>query len=402
MFIRNLLLFSITAMLALNVNAQRQDGYWDKDRATTKQIIVGAGKRTLIRTEDLPVGTTEVVYRITLLDDNQQMANSLVSVLKAIPDPSGISQGSAGAVFLLSKISGDDKCKYAIFSTAEQTKNYLEDGKSDKACFAENTPLNKDAKRLTMDKLCFKDNSGALWFGFESDNWIMKQKIVLEVVPWVDIKLSKGWNNDNRKVIIKLAKSSDLVKKMTNSDDFCLCILEKMMSKYKFNEYENAMAIEKSKAFRDFGNQCLTEKPANVTILNNIRQDAAQYFKKKKYAEAIDLMETAIMDNGTAKVLDFNALGQYYLYSKQYEKAIQMLKAGEKIDNSELRIKLNLAHAYLLDGDYKSAKELHKKYMSQNITAKQSWKAQTKADFEDFKNAGIESKDFERILNLFE
>jgi len=43
------------------------------------------------------------------------MANSLVSVLKSIPDPTGISQGSAGAVLLLSKISGEDKCKYAIF-----------------------------------------------------------------------------------------------------------------------------------------------------------------------------------------------------------------------------------------------------------------------------------------------
>jgi hypothetical protein len=31
-----------------------------------------------------------------------------------------------------------------------------------------------------------------LWFGFESKNWIMNQKIILEVVPWVDNKLSRG------------------------------------------------------------------------------------------------------------------------------------------------------------------------------------------------------------------
>jgi hypothetical protein len=42
------------------------------------------------------------------------MASSLVSVLKAIPDP-GISQGSAERFYRVSKISGDDKCKYAVF-----------------------------------------------------------------------------------------------------------------------------------------------------------------------------------------------------------------------------------------------------------------------------------------------
>jgi len=102
----------------------QKDGYWDKERAFKKEIVVSARERIVIKTEDLPVGTTEVVYRITLLDENQQLANSLVSVLKSIPDPTGISQGSAGAVFLLSKISGDDKCKYAIFSNEALASQY--------------------------------------------------------------------------------------------------------------------------------------------------------------------------------------------------------------------------------------------------------------------------------------
>ena len=67
---------------------------------------------------DLPVGTTEFVYRITVLDENQKLTSSLVSVLKAIPDPSGISQGTAGAIHLTSAISGDDKCTFALFQEA--------------------------------------------------------------------------------------------------------------------------------------------------------------------------------------------------------------------------------------------------------------------------------------------
>ena len=118
------ILFVLLITLSCPALFAQKDGYWDKERATNREIVVSARERIVIKTEELPVGTTEVVFRITLLDGNQQMANSLVSVLKSIPDPTGISQGSAGAVFLLSKISGDDRCKYAIFSNEASAIEY--------------------------------------------------------------------------------------------------------------------------------------------------------------------------------------------------------------------------------------------------------------------------------------
>lgn len=381
----------------------QQDGYWDKERATTKEIIVSAGEKITVKTEDLPMGTTEIVYRITILDENQQMANSLSSLLKAIPDPSGISQGAAGAVFLTSKISGDDKCKYGIFSSNAFAKEYKEKGKTDNACLFQNSPVNKEARRLSIDKSsCLKTGQEYLWFGFESMNWIMKQKIVLEIVPWVDNKLSRGWTLENRQTIIRQIKASDLAKKMLNADDFSLCILEKMQKRYKFQEFQNLLAIEKNKAFKDFGNACLLEKPANKSILTAIRLDAMQYFKNRKYEQAIDLLQTGIMENGNASVLDYNALGQYYLYSKQFDKAMKALKEGEGKDESELLIQLNMAHVYLLKGDYKKAKEIHKKYRGQNVTPTLSWKARTQFDFDDLRKAGFVSDDFDRILKLLE
>ena len=120
--------FLLLITLAFQTSFAQKDGYWDKTRATTEEVTVSARNRIIIKTQDFPEGTTEVVFRITLLDKNQQMAGSLVSVLKSIPDPTGISQGSAGAVFILSKISGDDKCKYAVFSTADLASKYKENG----------------------------------------------------------------------------------------------------------------------------------------------------------------------------------------------------------------------------------------------------------------------------------
>lgn len=101
-------------------------------------------------------------------------------------------------------------------------------------------------------------------------------------MPWVDNKLSKGWNIDNRQTALKQIKTSEFAKQLTNSDDFSLCVLEKLQEKYKFKEFQNLLGIEKSKAFKDFGNACLSEKPANKAILIAIRSDAQQLFKNKK------------------------------------------------------------------------------------------------------------------------
>ena len=391
-----LFLFTANTVLA------QKDGYWDKTRATTEEISVSARDRIVIKTQDFPEGTTEVVYRITLLDKNQQMAGSLVSVLKAIPDPTGISQGSAGAVFILSKISGDDKCKYAVFSSADLAKKYKESGKTDNACLVQDTPVSKDAKLLSTDKsACMQASSGNLWFGFESKNWIMSQKIIFEVVPWVDNKLSRGWTLENRKAIIDQCKTSNLAQKMSNSDDFCVCILDKIQSKYKFKEFQKLLAVERGKAFKDFGDNCFGESSLSKSVYDDLRKQAAVLAKQGKQGEAISKL-TIIINDGKATALDYSAIGNSYLLTKQYGKAIKFLKDGEKLDHVELLIQLNLAHAYLLNDNYAMAKAIYKKYQSQNVTDSLSWRQKVKQDFAAFKKEGIASNDFERVLKLMD
>ena len=395
--ISSLIFFFVTIPLLF----AQKEGYWDKERSTTKEVVVSARDRILIKIDDLPTGTTEVIYRITLLDKNQQMANSLVSVLKAIPDPTGISQGSAGAVFLVSKISGDDKCKYAIFSKADAANNYVTTGNTEEACFIQDEPVSKDAKRLSMDKsTCLKSNN-LLWFGFESKNWIMNQKIVLEVVPWVDYKLSRGWTKENRKAIIDQCKTSNLAQKMTNSGDFCVCVSDKIQSKYTFKEFQKLLIEERNKAFKDFGTICFNETGASDAFNSDLRTQAAVLAKKGNYGGAIAKMNT-IINNGKAKVTDYNTLGYYYLITKQYSKALKILQEGEKLDATELLIQLNLAHAYLLNGNYKSAKTIHKTYFNQNVTDSLSWTQKTKLDFDAFQKAGIQNEDFDAVLKILE
>ncbi|HSD05669.1 tetratricopeptide repeat protein [Flavobacterium sp.] len=395
------LLLVTTLLFSTIIFAQQQDGYWDKERSTTKEIKVSARDRIIIKTEDLPIGTTEIVYRITLLDENQQLASSLVSVLKSIPDPTGISQGSAGAVFVLSKISGDDKCTYAVFSKEDLATKYKDSGKTLESCVIQDTPVSKDAKRLSVDKIsCFSSNTTALWFGFESKNWIMNQKIILEVVPWVDKKLSRGWTVENRKSIIDQCKTSNLAQKMSNSDSFCVCILDKVQAKYKFKEFQNLLPMERSKVFKDAGDICLNETNASPAITADLRKEAAVLIKNGKYGAAIEKL-SVIINNGKATVMDYNNIGSCYLLTKQYGKALKYLQDGEKLDNTELLIQLNLAHAYLLNDNYKEAKKIYNKYKNQNVTDSVSWVQKTEQDFKSFDKNGIQNEDFERVLKLY-
>ncbi|GAA3755457.1 tetratricopeptide repeat protein [Flavobacterium ginsengiterrae] len=379
----------------------QKDGYWDKERATTKEILVSAGDRIVVKTEDLPVGTTEIVYRITLLDKNQQMANSLVSLLKSIPDPYGIGQGSAGAVFLMSNISGDDQCTYSLFTSNENAKKYVTDGKIDKACYSQGEPVSKDAKRISLGKnSCLKENTTTIWFGFESKNWFLSQKVVLEVVPWVNVKLNRGWNQDNKNEIISLCKTSTMAQKMANSDDFCVCILEKIMKQYRYSEFDKLLAVEKTKVYKDFGNACYKDADISKNVYNDLRNQVSGLIKQQKYNEAIQKSSTIIND-GKATALDYNSIGYCYILTKQYAKALKFLQEGEKFDDTELLIKLNLAHVYLVSNNYSDAKAIYKKYQDQNVTDNISWKEKTKSDFAVFEKAGLPSKDFEKVLKLY-
>jgi hypothetical protein len=386
-------------LLSLNSFAQ-QDGFWDKDRATNKEIVVNARDRIVVKSEDFPVGTTEIVYRITVLDENQQLANSLASVLKAIPDPTGISQGSAGALFLLSKVSGDDKCQYAIFTTNALASAYKNNGKTDKACLIQNNAINKDAKVLSVDNsACLQPNTTNLWFAFLSKNWLLNQRIILEIVPWVDIKLSRGWNLKNRKSVLSQCKTTAIAKNLKTSDEYCVCQLEKIQKAYKFQEFQNLMDIEKANVFKSNSEVCLTESGTSNAINETSRNEAIEVANQGNYGRAIELL-LPIINSGKGSVSDYNAIGINYIYTKQFGKAIKYLKIGETLDTSELLTKLNLAHAYLLNDNYKEAKIIYKKYQFQNVTDSLSWTQKVISDFDSFQKAGLISDDFDRVLRL--
>jgi len=159
------------------------------------------------------------------------------------------------------------------------------------------------------------------------------------------------------------------------------------------------LTVERSKAFKDSGSSCFGETSTSNAVYSDLRNQASLLIKKAKYGDAIEKLGV-IVNDGKATVLDYSAIGSCYLLTKQYGKALKYLQDGEKLDSTELLLQLNLAHAYLLNDNYKEAKKIYKKYQNQNVTDSLSWAQKTEQDFKAFQKAGIHNEDFERVLKL--
>lgn len=376
----------------------QKDGYWDNERATNKEIILEAGKRILIKTQDLPVGTTEFVYRISVLSEGEKLSNSLVSVLKMIPDPSGYSQGAAGVIHLSTVLSGEDLCKYALFSNAKNANEYEKDGKTTDACLVQHKKINKDAQLVGSTSTCLI-NIPYLWFGFESQNWLMNQKIVLEVVPWVDFKASRGWNKEAKEEILKLVNQNKDVNYLTTNENYLASFLEIFTSKYKYHEFNQLLSVEKNKIISDISDESIKKSGKQEEYLKNFNA-SIQKLALNNPEEAILKLNQLITIRKLGKANEYDMLGMLYLQTKQYQKAEEWIDKAIVADKNNISFHLHKAHLYLFTDEVSKAKDIHKKYKNQNINSKLSWKDAAINDFENFKKLGLPEDDFNKIVRI--
>uniref|UniRef100_A0AA94F595 Tetratricopeptide repeat protein n=1 Tax=Flavobacterium columnare TaxID=996 RepID=A0AA94F595_9FLAO len=382
---------------------QTPSGYWDNQRGTTKEVNLSAGEKGVVKIQDLPVGTTEIAYRITLLDENQKMVNDLSSVLKAIPDPYFIGKGTGSAISLVSSISGVDKCTYAVFLDESSSNDFVKTESVQKACLYQKNPISKDARLISLKSTCLNENTKNLWFTFKNQNWLMSEKIILEVIPWVDNIASRGWTKKNKENVIENIKHISLSKNLKSdvSNSIAFCLLNKVMEKYRFQDFLN-LSKEEQILFVEQNDPICFKQANNMSFYNNlICQQAENLFKNKREEEAINWIQNKLITTEYANALDYNFLAEMYMNTNQFEKSLQTLLLAEDKDKSELKIKLNLAHIYMFLDDISKSKEIHKKYKSQNISTKQTWTNKTINDLEKFKKTSLPQENIDRIWKLY-
>jgi len=399
MYIRSLLV--ALSLFVSPLWAQKAKGHWDTMRTTSETIEVRAGERKMIKTNAFPEGTNEIVYRITIMDDNQKLASSLVSVLKAIPDPTGISQGTAGAVFLASTVSGNDKATFAVFLDEKAAKTYLTTGKPTQACYTQPNPINKEARLLSATHGCMKDAPETLWFVFQSDNWLMKQKIVLEVVPWIDAQAATGWNADRKAAFLKLAVKRPIAFYLSQKETFSVALLQQVMEQMNFETYHQLRPEERELFLEKSEKAVLKELGLEAKYAQKIHDQALRLFLKGKTKEGIEQFESAIQ-SGMQDPLLYAGLSYCYLRTKQMTKAATLMEQASALSSTDLRLQLALAHVYLFTDRVSEAKALYKKYVMQNLPDGTPWKVKALLDIREFERSGLPNQDLPKIKRLLE
>jgi tetratricopeptide (TPR) repeat protein len=396
------MLKNITFIIVLisQCSIAQKDGYWDNERATNKEIILKAGKKIVVKTQDLPVGTVEFVYRISVISEGEKLTSSLVSVLKMIPDPSGYSQGAAGVLHLSTVFSGNDLCTFAVFSNAKNANEYLKDGKTSQACMVQNKKINKDAQLVNTSSGCLS-NIPYLWFGFESQNWMMNQKIVLEVVPWVDLKASRGWTKDAKEEILVLVNQNKDLQYITSKGNYLATFLDEFTNKFKFQEFQELLAVEKSRVLLDYFDISIVKSGKQDEFLKNYYNSINQ-LSITNLDESIIKLNELISQRKLGKANEYDLLAMMYLQSKQYQKANEWIEKAIAKDKNNILFQLHKAHFFIFTNKISDAKDIHKKFKDQNVNSKTTWKEATLKDFELFTKRGLPTDNFNKILRIFD
>jgi len=145
--------------------------------------------------------------------------------------------------------------------------------------------------------------------------------------------------------------------------------------------------------------------------LNIIYNVARSYGKEKHYKNSILFLERILkiynnnMNNDNVKAFwiadKILPLTWYQLLLRDYNGAIKNSMKGIDLDiNQAIILETNLAHAYLLSGDYENAKIIYLKNKDKKINNEKAWIDIIFEDFRTLRNEGIKSDSFNKIERL--
>lgn len=373
-------------------------GYWDIENTLIKTISINPlteGKK--FTSINLPIGTTQILYKITVSQNGKEFGQSLSSILSKIPMTDVKLAGSI--VGISSGISGSDKCYYSIFSSKDEANNFIKYGiKNSQPCYKNDVEIVEHINILRTNDICLENNK-TIFFGFKNTNSISSEDIRIEVIPWIDKKLATGWDAHAKQEF--LIKCKNGANDLPNKEEFCLCFLDKFIENYTLDEYNSLLPDERVKFAENNEKECTETTGVNEKLKQQSQDKADKYFEDGDYKNAIsEYLE--IINSNNADADDYKFLAESYLLTKQFTKALKYIKIAEQMDEDDLSIKLDLAHSLLLTDNFDIAKKIYLKYKNENIDETTSWKKQIQEDFKSFTDNEIKSDYFNIILQVID
>ena len=126
----------------------------------------------------------------------------------------------------------------------------------------------------------------------------------------------------------------------------------------------------------------------------------------KANKEAVDIYQKLERKNNSEQQAIINIIAQYwgnlswyYLLSEEFELAIESALKGLNMDPSQIWIKTNLAHGYLLNDKYEKAYNIYKFNMNIKVDENKKFIDAVMSDFREFRNHGIEHPKMKYVEN---
>ena len=150
----------------------------------------------------------------------------------------------------------------------------------------------------------------------------------------------------------------------------------------------------------------------SVNVVDEIIKQAKILHKQNESGKAISLLlqNKEIFDKAKSLSSLYGHLSWLYIFDKNFKKAEEAANMALSNDNNQSWIKLNLAHALLLQNQYDSANKLYESLSTKTYSKKQTYSSLISEQLEEIENAGLLSsqtlsqieKTRAELLNLHE
>lgn len=368
---------------------------WDTTKQFYQKFELSAKQKKLIEIK-IPSGTTELLYRISILENNGNLTNSLSNLMGSIPYTPIKLIGNS--INLLNGIGGNSKCEYLIFTSKEKANLFLKDKKNSNLSCYQSEKIIEHYNVLNLKHECLKKTK-SIYLVLINTNLIEKSIAIVEAIPYVDLEMANGWSSNNKNIFLDNCKKI-FNNSLENVPENCICVYNKIKY-YTVSQYNALLKEEKNSLLQNNYKDCLKNNNNNTNIVAKEYDKAMQYFSNQSYDSCIQVLQKIIaIDNKHQKANQL--LAKSYLRTKQFTQSLSLLSKLTNENPNDLAIQLDYAHALFLNGKFEEAKELYLQHKKENIDSKTSWIKQIKDDFEVFQSLGIESNKYNKILNIIE
>jgi tetratricopeptide (TPR) repeat protein len=205
---------------------------------------------------------------------------------------------------------------------------------------------------------------------------------------------------------LSILKDSDKTKYADTKKE----LLSDISLLFSLYDLENS-ASEIIQSYLKFEKFITSMKDEEVTVYLELEYYLSRaYAQLKQYDKAIEHLNKIMIaysqhsDSANESWIagEYISLSWYQLFTGKYNQTIISCEKGISLDkNRQMELETNLAHAYLLSGDFEKAKLIYMKNKKKKFRTGELWEEVIMKDFEILRKENVQSNDFEKIEKFF-